>query len=210
MAPTSLVPTTHSANPLDDPRVHVLADEVACRRMVQELAAAIEHRYPTGDIMLVGVRTGALFLTVDLMRALNPSRNVEMTTIHASSYEAGALHTSGHVVLNFDELPVDLSRKHVIIVDDVGDSLLTLLAIKQQFKSQSIAYMSLDFLVGCYKRGAATETVRHAVEPLLNFIGFDNVDPKLYLIGFGMDGDLSGSNRALYRGWRFIGYIDRS
>ena len=101
-------------------RVLVSEDEVAAR--LAELAEEIAAEYAGKDLLLVGVLKGAVMVMADLMRALPISAPVDWMAV--SSYGSGT--KSSGVVRILKDLDVDITDKHVLIVEDIVDSGLTL------------------------------------------------------------------------------------
>ena len=102
--------------------VEVLFTERQIQERIGELAREIEADYDTRDILLVGILRGAVMVMADLARAF--SRHVEMDWMAVSSYGSGT-KTSG-VVRILKDLDSDVSGRHVIIVDEIIDTGLTL------------------------------------------------------------------------------------
>ena len=97
-------------------RVLVSEDEVAAR--LAELAEEIAAEYAGKDLLLVGVLKGAVMVMADLMRALPISAPVDWMAV--SSYGSGT--KSSGVVRILKDLDVDITDKHVLIVEDIVDS----------------------------------------------------------------------------------------
>src|SRR6201995_4647338 len=87
-----------------------------------ELAAPIDADYAGRELLLIGVLKGAVMVMADLARAMH--RTVEMDWMAISSYGSGT--KSSGVVRILKDLDTDITGKHVLIVEDIVDSGLTL------------------------------------------------------------------------------------
>ncbi|MGH9304998.1 MAG: phosphoribosyltransferase, partial [Acidimicrobiales bacterium] len=101
-------------------RVVVSTDQIAAR--IEELGREISKDYESRPPLLVGVLKGAFVFLADLARAI--PLPVELDFMAVSSYGA-ATKTSG-VVRIVKDLDIDLTGRHVIVVEDIVDSGLTL------------------------------------------------------------------------------------
>ena len=110
------------ASDLGNDLTQVLLDEAAIDTKVRELAAQIDADYAGKDLLLVGVLKGALMVMADLSRAM--SGPVEMDWMAVSSYGAGT--KSSGVVRIMKDLDRDITGRHVLVVEDILDSGLTL------------------------------------------------------------------------------------
>src|SRR6516165_6890272 len=95
-------------------------DELQAR--VGELGAEISADYIGRDLLLVGVLKGAVFFMADLMRTLRVPCEIDFMAI--SSY--GAQTDSSGVVRILTDLDINVSDRHVLVVEDIIDSGLTL------------------------------------------------------------------------------------
>src|SRR3954452_6985580 len=114
-----------------DPRigeVHVHTDEL--RRKVADLGAAISRDYHGRDLLLVGVLKGALFFLSDLMRELSIPCEVDFMAV--ASY--GSATDSSGVVRILKDLDASIEGRHVLIVEDIVDSGLTLQYLLRNLK----------------------------------------------------------------------------
>ncbi|MBP6997250.1 MAG: hypoxanthine phosphoribosyltransferase [Phycicoccus sp.] len=152
-------------------RVLVSEDEVAAR--LAELAEEIAAEYAGKDLLLVGVLKGAVMVMADLMRALPISAPVDWMAV--SSYGSGT--KSSGVVRILKDLDVDITDKHVLIVEDIVDSGLTLSWIKANLESRHPASVEICTLLR--KPDAAKVHVD------VKWIGFDI--PNEFVVGYGLD-----------------------
>src|SRR5215213_5460860 len=100
----------------------VVVSEQEIKDKITELAAVIDKEYADRDILLVGVLKGAVMFMSDLARAL--TRPVELEFMAVSSY--GSATSSSGIVRILKDLDRDISDRHVLVVEDIIDSGLTL------------------------------------------------------------------------------------
>ena len=151
----------------------ILVDEEALNRRIVELAAQVDADYAGRDLILVGVLKGAVMLMADLSRAMK--HPLEMDWMAVSSYGSGT--TSSGVVRIIKDLDRDITGKHVLVVEDILDSGLTLSWLLRNLNSRGPA--SVEVLTMLRK----PEAVRVAVTPA--YVGFDI--PKEFVVGYGLD-----------------------
>jgi hypoxanthine phosphoribosyltransferase len=151
--------------------VLVPADDLA--RRVQELAAQISKDYAGKDLVLVGVLKGAIFFVADLMRALDLQVEVDFMAI--SSY--GSSSKSSGVVRILKDLDADIEDRHVLIVEDIIDSGLTLQYLLRNLAGRNPA--SLEVCALLIKPGS------RQVEFEPKYVGFEI--PSSFVIGYGLD-----------------------
>ena len=102
--------------------VNVLFTEKQIQDRLGELAREIERDYEGQDLLIVGVLRGAVMVMADLARSLE--RHVEMDWMAISSYGSGT--KSSGVVRILKDLDTDITGRHVLIVDEIIDTGLTL------------------------------------------------------------------------------------
>ena len=151
--------------------VLVPADDLA--RRVQELAAQISKDYAGKDLVLVGVLKGAIFFLADLMRALDLQVEVDFMAI--SSY--GSSSKSSGVGRILKDLDADIEDRHVLIVEDIIDSGLTLQYLLRNLAGRNPA--SLEVCALLIKPGS------RQVEFEPKYVGFEI--PSSFVIGYGLD-----------------------
>ncbi|ALJ22016.1 hypoxanthine phosphoribosyltransferase [Microbacterium sp. No. 7] len=156
-----------------DQLTEVLVTEEQIEEKLEELAARVEADYAGKDLVLVGVLKGAVMVMADFSRRLN--RQVTMDWMAVSSYGAGT-KSSGVVQIRKD-LDTDLHGKHVLIVEDIIDSGLTLSWLLENFASRGAD--SLEVLALLRKPEAAK------VEIDCRYLGFDI--PNDFVVGYGLD-----------------------
>src|SRR6516225_2838389 len=161
------------------------ADRLQAR--VVELAAEIDADYAGRELLLVGVLKGAVMIMADLARAMRLP--VEMDWMAVSSYGSGT--RSSGVVRILKDLDTDISGRHVLIVEDIVDSGLTLSWLVRNLQSRGPATLRVCALL---RKPAAART-----EVDVAYVGFDI--PGAFVIGYGLD------YAERYRNLPFIGTL---
>lgn len=166
----------------------VLVSEEDIRRRVGELAATIERDYAEADeILLLGVLRGAFIFLADLVRQLTIPRRIDFIAL--SSYENGSNFVGG-VRLIMDSR-INVTGRHVLIVEDILDSGRTLSYLLETFQARHPA--SLKSCVLVRKPG-------QEVPVPVDYLGFDI--PDEWVVGYGLDyGDH-------YRALPYIGVVE--
>lgn len=152
-------------------RIVVDRDEIDAR--LAELARRIDEDYAGKELLLVGVLKGAAFVMSDLMRHLRI--DVSMDWMAVSSYGTGT--QSSGVVRILKDLDTDLTGKHVLIVEDIIDSGLTLSWLLENLRSRGPASVAIATLLR--KPDAAK------VQVDVTYLGFDI--PNEFVVGYGLD-----------------------
>ncbi len=151
----------------------VLVDEEQLAAKVRELAAAVDSDYADQDLLLVGVLKGAVMLMADLSRAM--ASPVEMDWMAVSSYGSGT--KSSGVVRILKDLDRDITGRHVLVVEDILDSGLTLSWLLRNLRSRGPA--SVEVLTMLRKPDAVK------VDVDVRYVGFDI--PNEFVVGYGLD-----------------------
>ena len=165
----------------------VLITEEEIHSRLDELAAEIWAEYAGKDLLLVGVLKGAVMVMADLARALGT--HVEMDWMAVSSYGSGT--KSSGVVRILKDLDTDISGRHVIIVDEIIDTGLTLSWLVSNLRSRGPASVNICTLLR--KPEALTMPVD------VKYVGWDI--PNEFVVGYGLD------YRERYRNLRDIGTL---
>src|SRR5918998_3056807 len=140
---------------------------------VRELAAEVDADYAGREILLVGVLKGAVMFMADLARAL--STPVSMEFMAVSSY--GSSTSSSGVVRILKDLDRDIADRHVLIVEDIIDSGLTLSWLRGNLESRRPASLEVCTLL---RKPDATK-----VPVPVRYVGFDI--PNEFVVGYGLD-----------------------
>lgn len=153
----------------------VVVTEEALRTRVAEMGRAITEDYRERPPLLVGVLKGAFVFMADLARAI--ALPVEFDFMAVSSY-GSATRTSG-VVRIIKDLEEDLTDRHVILVEDIVDSGLTLSYLRRNLLARQPA--SLEVCALLVKEGL------QKTDPDLRYVGF--TIPPDFVVGYGLDVD---------------------
>ncbi|MDQ4215195.1 hypoxanthine phosphoribosyltransferase [Microbacterium capsulatum] len=151
----------------------ILVTEEEIRAKLDEIAAQVAVDYAGKDLLLVGVLKGAVMVMADFARAL--PFPVPMDWMAVSSY--GASTRSSGVVQIRKDLDTDLHGKHVLIVEDIIDSGLTLSWLLENFESRGAE--SIEVLALLRKPEAAKVHID------CRYVGFDI--PTEFVVGYGLD-----------------------
>jgi hypoxanthine phosphoribosyltransferase len=165
----------------------VLITAEQLQRRIGELAAQIDADYAGRDLLMVGVLKGAVMVMADLVRAMHLP--VQMDWMAVSSYGSGT--KSSGVVRILKDLDTDITGRHVLIVEDIVDSGLTLSWLAGNLRSREPA--SLEVCAMLRKPSALKTPVEVA------YTGFDIGNE--FVIGYGLD------YAQLYRNLPFIGTL---
>lgn len=165
----------------------VLLTEEQIRERIAELAAAIDADYAGADLLLVGVLKGAVMVMADLARAL--PRHVDMDWMAVSSYGSGT--KSSGVVRILKDLDADITGRHVLVVEDIIDSGLTLSWLLTNLGSRGAASVEVCALL------RKPDAVRVPLD--VKYVGFDI--PSEFVVGYGLD------YAQRYRNLRVIGTL---
>ena len=159
---------------MDDPNLgEIVVPEDDLRRRIAELGAEITADYADRPPLLVGVLKGAFVFMSDLARAIDLP--VEFDFMAVSSY-GSATKTSG-VVRIVKDLDLDLSGRHVIVVEDIIDSGLTLNYLRRNLMARNPA--SLEVCALLVRDGRQKDDLD------LRYVGF--VIPPAFVLGYGLD-----------------------
>jgi len=161
------------ARVLEDDLTEVLVTEAEIHAKLAELARRIEADYEGRDLLVVGVLKGAVMVMADLARELRT--HVTMDWMAVSSYGAGT--QSSGVVRIVKDLDTDLTGRHVLIVEDIIDSGLTLSWLLGNLESRGAASVEICALLR--KPDAAK------VDVTVKYLGFDI--PNQFVVGYGLD-----------------------
>ncbi len=153
----------------------ILFSEEAIHQKVQEIAAAISQRYPEGEIVLVGILKGAFVFTADLARAIDRPCRIDFVRI--SSYGSGT-ESSGKLNITLD-VTLDIADKHVILVDDIVDTGLTIADYKKVLEQRGPKTLEICALID--KTGRREKAVD------IDYSGFQIEDG--FVVGYGLDCD---------------------
>ena len=151
----------------------VLIEDEALQRRIGELGEEISGDYVGRDLLLVGVLKGAVFFMADLMRELTVSCEIDFMAI--SSY--GAATDSSGVVRILKDLDINIEGRHVLIVEDIIDSGLTLSYLVRTLEAREPASLEVCALM--------TKPERRQIDVAVRYVGFEI--PNRFVIGYGLD-----------------------
>ena len=152
--------------------VEVISNESLQSRISKighELSAYYQNKIP----IIIGVLNGAFLFMADLVRNLNIEYEVDFIKI--ASY-GNSTHTSGTVRL-LKDISADITNRHVIIIEDIVDTGISLTFLKHRMEEASPK--SLKFVTCLYKHDIAK------LDFDIDWIGF-NIDDRYY-VGYGLD-----------------------
>jgi hypoxanthine phosphoribosyltransferase len=152
----------------------VLLDADTIQARVRELAAEIERDHPPGEeIHLVCVLKGGFMFMADLVRAMTP--RVSLDFIAVSSY-AKSTKSSGEVRM-LKDLDSGLQGRHIVIVEDIVDTGLTLIYLQEILRARAPKTLRTACLL--------SKPSRRQVDVAVEYIGFTIEDQ--FVVGYGLD-----------------------
>ena len=150
-------------------RVYFSAEQV--QKRVQQLAREISRDYEGRHLILVGVLRGVFCFMSDLMRYLTVPADVDFMAI--SYFGVG----SGKAVRVTKDLDLNLEGRHVLLVEDIVDTGMTLSFVLGHLKAHHPASLAVCTLLD--------KRVRRLAEVSLSYVGFEI--PDEFLVGYGLD-----------------------
>lgn len=174
---------------MNESKIKVLIDEDRIRIRVKELGAEIKQKFVDVDepIVLIGILKGSLVFMADLCRAIE--RPVKLEFMGVSSYGSATI-SSGDVRITHD-LSSAIKDRHVIIVEDIIDTGLTMKYLIQMMKAREPKSLSIcSFL---------EKPSKSKGEVHIDFLGFSI--PDQFVIGYGLD------YAELYRNLPYLGLM---
>jgi hypoxanthine phosphoribosyltransferase len=156
----------------DAGRVLLTSAELSAR--IGELGEAIGRDYRGRVPLLVAVLKGAFVFLADLVRAIPIDHEIDFMAV--ASY--GASTRSSGIVRIVKDLDIDLEDRHVLIIEDIVDSGLTLAYLRRMLASRNPASLEVCALL-------ARETISPADRASLRYVGF-TVPPE-FVVGYGLD-----------------------
>ena len=166
----------------------VLLSEEQIQAKVSELGARISADFDGRELTLVSVLKGSLPFMADLMRAIRIP--VQIDLMEVSSYGGTATESSGLVRI-LKDLSSSIDGRHVLIVEDIIDTGLTLNYLVRYLRGKNPASLSICTLLD--------KPARRLVEIPIDYLGFEI--PDQFVIGYGLD---YGER---YRNLRFVGVL---
>ncbi|MDI6688992.1 MAG: hypoxanthine phosphoribosyltransferase [Actinomycetota bacterium] len=165
----------------------VLFSEEDIKKKVRELGEKISQDYKGKDLLLISVLRGGVVFLADLIRHISISVSVDFMAI--SSY--GSTTESLGVVKLLKDLEESIDKKHVLVVEDIIDTGLTLNYLLRNLQSRHPASLKVCALLD--------KSVRRIVDIPIDYKGFDV--PDVFVVGYGLDYEQK------YRNLPFIGIL---
>ena len=166
-------------------RVLITEEEILAK--LDEMAARVWADYEGKDLLLVGVLKGAVMVMSDFMRALPGT--VPMDWMAISSYGSGT--KSSGVVRILKDLDTDINGRHVVVVEDIIDTGLTLSWLVSNLNSRGPASVEICTLL------RKPDAIQMSVD--VKYVGFEI--PNEFVVGYGLDYD------ERYRNLRSVGTL---
>ena len=157
------------SGPID--QVLVSPEQLAAK--VDELARLISKDYEGEELLLVGVLKGAVFFMADIARRLTVPCSLDFMAV--SSY--GSSTDSSGVVRILKDLDTEIEGRHVLIVEDIIDSGLTLSYLLKNLRSRKPASIEVCALL--------TKPARRRAHITCKYVGFEI--PNEFVVGYGLD-----------------------
>jgi hypoxanthine phosphoribosyltransferase len=151
----------------------VLISGERIQEKVREMGARITQDYAGERLLLIGVLRGAVVVMGDLMRHINLPCEIDFMDI--SSYGSGT--SSSGVVRILKDLEEDISGRHVLIVEDIIDTGLTLSYLRRSLLARKPASLEICTLL--------TKPSRRRVDLDVKYLGFEV--PDEFVVGYGLD-----------------------
>jgi hypoxanthine phosphoribosyltransferase len=151
----------------------VLIDEAALRQRIEELGEEISADYDGREVLLVGVLKGAVFFMADLMRQLSLPCEIDFMAI--SSYGEGT--DSSGVVRILKDLDSNITGRHVLVVEDIIDTGLTLSYLMRNLGAREPESLEVCSLLVKHGRRESDVPVK--------YVGFEI--PNRFVVGYGLD-----------------------
>jgi hypoxanthine phosphoribosyltransferase len=160
-------------NEFNNPNFEILLTEQQISERVREIGSQIAADYADKELILIGVLKGACLFLSDLMRAIDTPLAIEFMAV--SSY-GKQLRSSGEVKIVKD-LDVPVEGKHLVVVEDIVDTGLTLSYLLENLRSRGAASVKLATMLD------KPEPRKAMVQ--IDYIGFEV--PNRFLVGYGLD-----------------------
>jgi hypoxanthine phosphoribosyltransferase len=165
----------------------ILIGEEQLQTRIRDLAREINADYAGRELLLVGVLKGAVFFMADLMRSITVPCEIDFMAI--SSY--GASTDSSGVVRILKDLDINIEGRHVLVIEDIVDSGLTLSYLVRNLESREPASLEVCALL--------TKPGRREIDVDVRYVGFEI--PNRFVIGYGLD------FAERYRNLRYVGVL---
>ena len=151
----------------------VLVPSAEIQEKVAEMGGRITRDYAGEKLLLVGVLRGAVVVMGDLMRSIDLTCEIDFMDI--TSYGSGT--SSSGVVRILKDLEEDISGRHVLVVEDIIDTGLTLSYLLRSLRARKPASLEICALL--------SKPSRRRVELDVKYLGFEV--PDEFVVGYGLD-----------------------
>lgn len=151
----------------------ILVSKEQLQQRVKELGAEISRDYAGKELVLVGILKGGAVFMSDLMREIIFPVGVDYMSV--SSY--GASSTSSGVITIKKDIDLDIRGKHVLLVEDLIDTGLTLQHLKELFALREAASVRICTIL--------SKPSRRLVDVPIDYSGIDI--PDEFVVGYGLD-----------------------
>ncbi len=175
--------------PYEEDQLKILYTQEQIEEKIGELGKRISADYAGLELILVGVLRGSIYFLVDLTRKMYIPFAIDFISISHYSEQAD----STGVVRITKDLDLSITDKHVLVVEDIVDTGLSLGYLLRNLKSRNPASLKVCTLVNI--------DARRIVEVPVDYKGFDI--PNVFVVGYGLD------YNEKYRNLQFIAQFDR-
>ena len=162
----------------------MISEEVILKK-ITSFAAVIDERYQNSPVVVVMILKGAICFTADLIRQISSPTILEM--IKCESYGAGGVHRGELKIVGMENLSIQ--DQHVLVVDDIYDSGVTLDTVLQQLSAKGPKTLSSAVLL-------SKKIANRSVQSAPDYVMFDIENE--FVVGYGLD------FKEFYRGLRGI------
>lgn len=165
----------------------ILFSEEEIAKKVKEIGKRIEKDYEGKELIVIGVLKGANIFLADLIREINIPLYIDFMAV--SSY--GSSTESSGVVRILKDLDSDIEDKHVLIIEDIIDTGLTLKYLTDNLQSRNVASLEICTLLDKPSRRKSNLDIK--------YIGFEI--PDEFIVGYGID------YAEKYRNLPYVGFL---
>ncbi len=159
--------------PYAEDQLKILLTQEQIEEKIVELGKTISQDYAGKELILVGVLRGSAYFLVDLSRKMHIPFAIDFISISHYSEQAD----SAGVVRITKDLDLSVTGKHVLIVEDIVDTGLSLGYLLRNLKTRNPADLKICTLLNV--------EARRIVEVPVDYKGFDL--PNIFVVGYGLD-----------------------
>lgn len=152
---------------------HTLLDEQTLANTVQHLGAQITRDYQGQELLVIGILKGANVFMADLIRKIDLPIQIDFMAV--SSY-GHSTQSSGVVKINKD-LDTDIENRHILIVEDIIDTGLTLKYLSENLQTRHPKSLKICTLLD--------KPERRKTQLAIDYVGFEI--PDVFIVGYGID-----------------------